>query len=206
MTKVPQDRKVPLFVTGGLIRRVFSSPSKTVSKYVSTGDVVADLGCGPGYFTIPMAELVEREGKVYAVDFDPEAIERVGVRAKENGLDEVIESRVSSAAEINFIPDESVDFVFAHGLLCCMKDHAGALGQIRRILKRDGMAYLSVARFSGRKDPRSVTAGEWAQILARFRVRESGRGLLTRWALVSKEDGRPDLQGSGAVGPACCCA
>ena len=167
--------------------------------------MVADLGCGPGYFTFPMAELAGHGGKVYAVDFDPGAVERVGKKARESGLDKVIEPRVSSAAEIDFVPDESVDFVFAHGLLCCMKDHVGALHQIRRVLKKEGRAYLSVTRFSRKKDPRSVTAEEWKQILAWFHVRESGQGLLTRWALVSKEDGWPDLPTSGRVGPACCC-
>ena len=205
MERAPDDRKVPLFITGSLIRRAFSSPKKTVTKYVSAGNVVADLGCGPGYFTFPLAELAGSGGKVYAVDYDPGAVEKVEKKAKESGLDGVVEPRVGSAAEIDFVPDESVDFVFAHGLLCCMKDHAGTLGQIRRVLKKEGKAYLSVTRFSRKKDPRSVTAEEWKQILGRFHVRESGQGLLTRWALVSKEDGLPDTPTSGGVGPACCC-
>lgn len=166
--------------------------------------MAADLGCGPGYFTVPLAELVGRGGKVYAVDFDPGAVERVRKKSSERELDGIIESRVSSAAEIDFVPDESVDFVFAHGLLCCMKDHTGTVSQIRRVLKKEGRAYLSVTRFARKKDPRSVTAEEWKSVLARFHVMESGQGLLTRWALVSREDGRADLPAAGGAGPACC--
>jgi len=32
--------------------------------------VVADLGCGPGYYTLPLAESVGPEGRVYAVDMN----------------------------------------------------------------------------------------------------------------------------------------
>lgn len=206
MAKVPDDRKIPLFITGSAVRRVFSSPKKMVSRYVREGDVVADLGCGPGFFTFPMAELVGRGGKVYAVDFDHGAVESVASRARDRKLDGVIEARVSSAAEIDFVPDGSVDFVLAHGLLCCMKDHSGALRQIRRVLRKEGTAYLSVTRFSRKKDPRSVTADEWRSTLALFHVMKAGQGLFTRWALVSKDGGWPELPASGGVGPACCCA
>ena len=205
MASVPEDRRIPLFITGSVVRRVLSSPKKMVSGYVDEGDVVADLGCGPGFFTFPMAELVGRGGKVYAVDFDSEAVESVARKAKDRNLDGVIETRVSSAAEIDFVPDGSVDFVFAHGLLCCMKDHSGALRQIGRVLRKEGIAYLSVTRFSRKKDPRSVTAEEWERTLAMFHVMKSGQGLFARWALVSKDGGWPELPASGGMGPACSC-
>ena len=35
---------------------------------VDKGKTVADLGCGPGFFTLPLAELVGPTGQVYAVD------------------------------------------------------------------------------------------------------------------------------------------
>ena len=185
MAKVPDDRKLPHFATDNLVRRVFSPPKKLLSKYVVPGSSVADLGCGPGYFTIPMAELTGQRGKVYAVDLDASAVEEVARKAGARGLDGVVEARAGSAAEVDFIPDGSVDFVFAHGLLCCMKDHSGALSQIRRMLKKDGLAYLSVTRFGRKRDPRTVTAEEWECMLKGFHVRGSGSGLLTRWALVS---------------------
>lgn len=204
----PDDRKVPLFVTDNLLRRIASDPKKTASRYVSSGSTVADLGCGAGYFTIPMAELAGTGGKVYAVDFDERAIERVEAKAEERGLGGVVEARASSAADIGFIPDRSVDFVFAHGLLCCMKDHSGALREMRRMLKKDGRMYLSVTRFGRKNDPRTVSADEWRKMLDGFRVLDSGGGLLTRWALVSLPDG-PRAGGTGEVAetgatPGCC--
>src|SRR6185436_19020260 len=50
---------------------------------------VADIGCGFGYFSFRLAARVGAEGKVYAVDIDPKAIEKVLERKKRERLDQV---------------------------------------------------------------------------------------------------------------------
>ena len=47
---------------------------------VKSGDRVADIGCGFGYFTFRLAARVGAEGKVYGVDIDREAITKVRER------------------------------------------------------------------------------------------------------------------------------
>lgn len=49
-------------------------------------DILADIGCGIGYFSIPAAQLIGSKGKVYALDVKYEMIEDVGKRAKENNF------------------------------------------------------------------------------------------------------------------------
>jgi predicted RNA methylase len=44
--------------------------------------VVADLGCGLGYFTLALAEFVGPEGRVYAVDSDGKAIRALEKKAE----------------------------------------------------------------------------------------------------------------------------
>ena len=51
-------------------------------------DVVADLGAGTGYFTFRIAPLVP-EGRVYAVDIQPEMLRIVEARAEEEGVTNV---------------------------------------------------------------------------------------------------------------------
>ncbi len=48
-------------------------------------DTVADLGCGPGFFTLPLAARVP-QGMVYAVDVAPQMLAMVTERATEAGL------------------------------------------------------------------------------------------------------------------------
>ncbi|MEJ2291257.1 MAG: class I SAM-dependent methyltransferase [Deinococcales bacterium] len=180
-----EDRRIPAFLLDNLLRRLFQPPRRFVARYVRAGDRVADLGCGPGHFTVPMSKAVREGGRVFAVDFDPDAIGKVRRKIARLGLGHVVDARVASAAEIDFVEAGSLDFVLAEGLLCCMQDHAGALEQIRRILRPKGKAWLSVMKFGRPDDPRTVTASEWTSILNTMRVLESGESLLSRWALVS---------------------
>jgi ubiquinone/menaquinone biosynthesis C-methylase UbiE len=54
------------------------------------GMTVCDMGSGNGYHTLPMAEAVGKEGKVYAVEVQPEMIEMLHTRAKEKGITNIV--------------------------------------------------------------------------------------------------------------------
>ncbi|HXZ30539.1 MAG TPA: class I SAM-dependent methyltransferase [Dehalococcoidia bacterium] len=98
------------------IRRLFEPPERLVRSYVKKGQVVADLGCGSGYYTLPLAEAVGPEGKVYAVDLGKSSIRALEKKATKRSYHN-IEAHASSAADLSFIRDRSVDFILANGLL-----------------------------------------------------------------------------------------
>jgi predicted methyltransferase len=56
---------------------------------VKPGHRVADIGCGFGYFSFRLAARVGPEGKVYAVDIDPKAIDKVRQRKEKEKLTQV---------------------------------------------------------------------------------------------------------------------
>ena len=57
-------------------RREMLPPEKTLIRLgLKQGDIVADIGCGIGYFTIPAANIVGDSGKVFAMDISPEMLE-----------------------------------------------------------------------------------------------------------------------------------
>jgi ubiquinone/menaquinone biosynthesis C-methylase UbiE len=180
-----RDKHFPLFAHDNLFRRLFSSPNE-FNSYVSEGQTVADLGCGPGYYTLALAKRVGPKGKVYAIDSDEKAIRALEKKADEHGYCNV-ETRVSSASDLSFIEDGSVDFILANGLLCSMapQQHESAVNEMKRVLEPGGKAYLSVAKgyysYMGKV--------EWERILEGFRVEGRGDGSLLgdRWALVSKK-------------------
>jgi len=79
-------------------------PVETLSKFeLKNGDVSADVGCGTGIFTFPMAKVTS--SKVYAIDLSSEMLTSV----KEKITNEDIEL-VQSSLEGLVIDDESVDF------------------------------------------------------------------------------------------------
>jgi ubiquinone/menaquinone biosynthesis C-methylase UbiE len=184
-----RDKHFPLFAHDNMIRRLLDPPQNLVERYVSESQVVADLGCGPGYYTITLAESVGPNGKVYAVDSDEKAIRAVEKKAKNRGYDN-IETHASSASDLDFIRDGAVDFVLAHGLLCSMapQQRESAVNEMRRILKPEGLAYISVAR-----GPWSyVDRPAWEKILESFRVEQRHDGSMGfggRWATVTARQG-----------------
>ena len=98
------------------IRRLFENPQRHIELYVTNGQVVADLGCDTGYYTLALAECVGPEGRVYAVDLNEKDIRALEEKANKRGYHN-IEAHASSASDLSFIKDRSVDFVLANGLL-----------------------------------------------------------------------------------------
>lgn len=178
----PERIRINLSPLRRIVRGGAGPPRKDVEPFVKPGDTAADLGCHAGYYTFALAECVGPEGRVHAVDLDSEAIRTVEREARERGVRN-IETHACSAARLDFLRDGSVDFVLANGLLCSMpQDRDAAVGEIRRVLKPGGRAYLSL----GFPPPLGhVNRAEWDRILAGFRVRRRGRGWRTQWALVS---------------------
>jgi SAM-dependent methyltransferase len=163
------------------VRRLFEPPVKLIGPYVENGYVVADIGCGSGYYTLALAQLVGPAGKVYAVDLSKNCIRGLKKKARKRGCLN-LEAHASSASDISFIKDHSVDFVLANGLLCSMADHREeAVKEIARILKETGQAYISL----GAGPPFGyVDKEEWVRILGIFKV-EKGGSYKEKWALVS---------------------
>ncbi len=83
------------------------------------GMVVADVGCGPGFFTLPAAQMVGPVGRVYAIDIHPEMLEAVQGKARAGGLSNIetvlaaesaipLPDAVAHAALLAFVLHEAV--------------------------------------------------------------------------------------------------
>jgi ubiquinone/menaquinone biosynthesis C-methylase UbiE len=53
---------------------------------VQPGQVICDMGCGNGFYTLPLAKLVGAKGKVFAVDIQREMLGLLRDRAREEKL------------------------------------------------------------------------------------------------------------------------
>jgi ubiquinone/menaquinone biosynthesis C-methylase UbiE len=69
------------------LRHRFFDPVRTLKGAgLQSGQHVLEVGPGTGFFTIPAAELVGQEGRIYAIDLHPLAIEQVARKIQDAGL------------------------------------------------------------------------------------------------------------------------
>ncbi len=119
-------------------RRKLNDPDAILGALgVSPGMRLADVGCGPGFYTLPAAERVGDEGRVYALDVQHEMIARTEERAAEAGLDNV-QGMLSKEAELP-LPNEAVDVALLANVLHESPDRVTFLAEIGRTLRRDGV-------------------------------------------------------------------
>jgi len=76
---------------------------------LDSGDVVADIGAGTGYFAFPIARRLQ-DGAVLAVDIQQEMLDRIAARKVETGIDNV--TPVFGSEVDPGLPAESVDLIY----------------------------------------------------------------------------------------------
>ncbi|TXH02871.1 MAG: methyltransferase domain-containing protein [Candidatus Moraniibacteriota bacterium] len=123
---------------------VFVEPKQVVRELsLGLGDTVADFGAGSGYFSFECARAVGDEGKVYALDVLPSALEAITSRAKALGLSNVIAQRVNlERPNGSGLGSGSVDWVIVKDVLMQNKDKSTILREVARVLKSDGRAII----------------------------------------------------------------
>lgn len=68
-------------------RAAWQKPDELVAALrLAPGDVAADVGAGPGYFTLRLARAVGPSGTVFGLDVDPRMTALLGERARAAGL------------------------------------------------------------------------------------------------------------------------
>lgn len=118
-------------------RRELLPPYETLKKLeLHDGAIVADIGCGIGYFTLPAAELVGSQGKVYALDVSDEMLEETRKTAIEKGYSNI--ELIKSVEYDLVLEDGTVTYCFICNVLHEITDLKRFVKELRRILKDQG--------------------------------------------------------------------
>lgn len=96
---------------------------------------VLDLCCGDGYFTAPLARLVE--GRVYALDLDPFLLDQAKAEVHRQGAS-VRQWICADARDVDELVPEPVDYVLMANTFHGVPDQAGLLSAIRSGLRANG--------------------------------------------------------------------
>ncbi len=99
---------------------------------LTTGQSVADIGCGTGFFAIPLSRHVP-EGKVYALDIADEMLSRLRQKVAENGAANI---EVLKCSEMDFpLPKGAMDGILLAFVLHEQEDRVRFLEKVHELLK-----------------------------------------------------------------------
>ena len=109
---------------------------------INKGQTVLDFGCGSGTYTIPVAKIVGKKGKVYALDKDKHALDNLMKKAELARLNNIGKMATSGELTLELL-DKSVNVtllfdVFHHYYFPYSSDRKLLLGEIYRITKTGG--------------------------------------------------------------------
>ncbi len=107
---------------------------------IEPGQVVCDMGCGNGFYTLELARRVGPKGKVYAVDIQPEMLRLLRQAAKQARLGNIVP--VLGAPDDPRLPEETFDLVLMVDVYHEFSHPEAMLQAIRRSLKPDGRIAL----------------------------------------------------------------
>jgi predicted methyltransferase len=104
------------------------------------GDIAADVGCGDGFYTIPLARFLGPSGKVFAVDIDESALVKLKQHLAEDGLTNV--ETIRGADDDPKLPIDALDGALIVNAYHEMTAHEAMLRHVLAALKQDGVLVL----------------------------------------------------------------
>lgn len=118
-------------------RRELLPPERTlILMGLREGDVMADIGCGIGYFTVPASEIVGDSGKVYGLDVSEEMLGDVEKIIEEKKISNV--ETMLTDGSMPGLEHAGVTFAFTSNVLHEIDDAVGFIRDIRGMLAGKG--------------------------------------------------------------------
>jgi arsenite methyltransferase len=121
----------------GVNRDDWQQPQRVIAALnVRPGDQVADLGSGGGYFTFRLAEAVGPAGKVYAVDIDPDMVDLIAKRAKQETAANI--DPILAKPDDPLLPKAEVDLIFTSNTYHHIDNRIAYFSNLRKYLRPGG--------------------------------------------------------------------
>jgi ubiquinone/menaquinone biosynthesis C-methylase UbiE len=144
---------------------------------------VADLGSGPGVFTLPLARHLTR-GVVYAVDIEPRQLDSLRARLLEEGLANVVP--VLASASTPHLPPAHIDLILVVDTYRHLRDPIDYFRRLRTVLTPGGRLAILERRNGEAGQPRE--AAEVAQRRIHEELQAAGWSQLQRFDFLQYHD------------------
>jgi ubiquinone/menaquinone biosynthesis C-methylase UbiE len=156
-----KNRLCPVERAGTLdsrIRRWLQNPKKILRPYIKDGMTVLDLGCGPGFFTIDIAQMAGKSGRVIACDLQDGMLKKLRDKVQGTELEKRIILHKCEENKIGL--SENVDFILAFYMVHEIPDKKIFFNEMKSILKPDGQVFIVEPPFHVSKAAFEETIGK----------------------------------------------
>lgn len=115
------------------LRRTFWPAARMLQPLVAPGQTCLDMGCGMGFFSVPLAQLVGPTGRVVGVDIQEKMLEGAARRAKRHGMTDRISFYRPEDSE--WRTPQAYDFILAFWMFHEVREQRSLLETLHRALK-----------------------------------------------------------------------
>jgi len=141
MHRLHQDSKAYIAVLEDPARDAYQKPHEVVMALgLKEGETIADIGAGSGYFAFRFSRHVGENGRVYAVDINPEMIVYMNRRIRDMKVKNMV--TVLSAPDDPLLMDGSIDRFFICETWHHIQNQTQYLVLIMKMLKPGGQVVM----------------------------------------------------------------
>jgi len=134
------------------------NPKRILKPYIKEGMTVLDFGCGPGFFSVDMAQMVGESGRVIAADLQEGMLNKLRDKIKGTELENRITLHKCEEDKIGLA--ENVNFVLAFYIVHEVVNKEGLFIEIETILKPNGQLLIVEPPFHVSKNAFEETIGK----------------------------------------------
>jgi ubiquinone/menaquinone biosynthesis C-methylase UbiE len=121
------------FLLNNPVRQRLNPPDRLIFKLgINSEHTVVDFGCGPGFYTIPLARIA---GRTIGIDVSSKMLKRISEYAQKEAV--AVELLESDGIAID-LEDNCVDLILAIHVYHEITEREKVLGEFLRILKPEG--------------------------------------------------------------------
>jgi ubiquinone/menaquinone biosynthesis C-methylase UbiE len=180
-----KDRVCPVSLHRSLdnsLRKIIHNPGKILKPFIKEGDTAIDIGCGPGFFTIPMAELTGTTGKTIAADLQQGMLDIIESKIKNTELEGRVILHKTEQNSLNLFL--KADFILLFYMVHEVPEKVNFFKQIKDTLKDTGRVLLI-------EPPMHVTSKDFRETKTKaeqagFKVEDGPKLFLDRTAVLKR--------------------
>ena len=166
----------------GWFRRWSQKPRKILGPYLEEGMTVLDVGCGPGFFSVDMARMLGKSGRVIAADLQAGMLQKLGNKIQGTELEERI--TLHKCEENRIGVSEEVDFVLVFFVFHEIPNQEEFLAEMGSVLKPNGLVFVAEPPFHVSKSAFEETIRKFKD--AGFTLIERPKVLFCKTALLKR--------------------